>query len=129
MEPVFLTIEEVLEIHRDQIQRYGGAYEVRDIGLLVSASAMPSSGFAGQYLHKDVFEMAAAYLFHITQNHPFVDGNKRTGSVAAIVFLRLNDVRLEFSEEELVRLVMAVASGEADKSVASDFFRSHSANR
>ena len=126
MEPIFLTMEQVLEIHRDQIQRYGGAYEVRDIGLLVSATAMPSAGFGDQYLHKDIFEMAAAYLFHITQNHPFVDSNKRTGSVAAIVFMRMNEVQLDISEEDLVQLVIAVASGEADKSVVSEFFRSHS---
>jgi death on curing protein len=125
MEPIFLTIEEVLEIHRDQIQRYGGTSEIRDIGLLASALAMPSAGFGDQYLHTDIFEMAAAYLFHITQNHPFVDGNKRTGSVAAIVFLRMNDVQLDISEEDLVQLVIAVASGKADKSVVSEFFRNH----
>lgn len=125
MKPIFLTMDEVLEIHRDQVQRYGGTYEVRDIGLLVSAVSMPSAGFDDQYLHKDIFEMAAAYLFHVAQNHPFVDGNKRTGSVAAIVFMRMNDVQLDLSEEDLVQLVMAVASGSADKSMVSEFFRSH----
>ena len=101
MNPVFLTLGEILEIHQDQINRYGGASGIRDIGLLQSAIAMPSASFGGQFLHSDLFEMAAAYLFHISQNHPFVDGNKRTGAVAAIVFLALNDIELDADDDEL----------------------------
>ena len=81
MNPIFLSLAEVLEIHRDQIERYGGDPGIRDLDLLQSALAIPAAGFGGQYLHNDLYEMAAAYLFHITQNHPFVDGNKRTGAV------------------------------------------------
>jgi len=73
VEPIFLTLDEILAIHRDQIERYGGAYGVRDMGLLQSAVAMPSAAAYGQYLHTDLCEMAAAYLFHIAQNHAFVD--------------------------------------------------------
>ena len=76
MRPLFLTLEEVREIHIDQIERYGGGPGIRDISLLQSAIAMPAAGFGEQYLHGDLFEMAAAYLFHLVQNHPFVDGNK-----------------------------------------------------
>lgn len=79
MEPVFPGIEQILEIHLDQIKRYGGAKEVRDMGLLQSAIAMPAAGFRDEYHHKDVFDMAAAYLFHIVSNHPFVDGNNKGG--------------------------------------------------
>ncbi len=86
MTPVSLSLAEVLEIHRDQIERYGGHAGLRDLGLLQSALAMPAARFGGRYLHGDLLEMAAAYLFHIEQNHPFIDGNKRTGTVAAIVF-------------------------------------------
>jgi len=93
--PIFLSLGEVLEIHRDQIDRYGGHPGIRDIGLLQSALAMPAAGFGGRFLHTDLFEMAAAYLFHITQNHPFVDGNKRTGAVASLVFLSLNGVEIK----------------------------------
>lgn len=82
-EPIFLSFEDVIEIHRDQIVRYGGASGVRDIGLLQSAVLMPLAQFEGKFLHKDLFEMAAAYLFHLAKNHPFVDGNKRVGLVAA----------------------------------------------
>ena len=79
MEPTFLTLAEVVAIHRDQIARYGGAEGARDWGLLQSALAAPATGVGGRFLHSDLCEMAAAYLFHIVQNHPFVDGT--SGSV------------------------------------------------
>ena len=125
-DPVFLTLAEVIEIHRDQIERYGGDPGLRDIGLLQSAMAMPAAGFGGRFLHTDIFEMAAAYLFHITQNHPFIDGNKRTGAVASLVFLSLNDVELEADEEEFEGIVLGVAEGKIDKAAVSEFFRNNS---
>jgi len=82
--PVFLGLGEVMEIHRDQIERYGGRPGIRDMGLLQSAVSMPAVGFGDYYLHSDIYEMAGAYLFHIIRNHPFVDGNKRTGAIAAV---------------------------------------------
>ena len=74
MSPVFLSLEEVVEIHRDMIDRYGGSAEIRDMGLLQSSVAMPQASFGAEYLHTDLFEMAAAYLFHIVQNHPSLMG-------------------------------------------------------
>ena len=127
MMPTFLTLEEVAEIHRDQITRYGGSPGIRDLGLLQSAIAQPAGTFDGQYLHVDLFEMAAAYLFHLVQNHPFLDGNKRVGTVAAIVFLLMNDQDLEMTNEELEELVLNVAQGRADKAAVSLFFRDHAA--
>lgn len=97
MEPLFLTLEEILEIHRDQIERYGGALGVRDNGLLESAVAASESGFGSHYLHRDVYEMAAAYLFHLVQNHPFIDGNKRAGAATALVFLVINGVETKMT--------------------------------
>jgi death-on-curing protein len=94
-EPVFLTLDEVLELHRESIQRYGGSAEVRDLGLLLSALAMPATTFAGEFLHADLPAMAAALLFHIVQNHPFVDGNKRAGAAAARVFVLMNDAAFD----------------------------------
>jgi death-on-curing protein len=82
----FLNLGEVLEIHRDQIARYGGSSGLRDLNLLKSAVAMPQATFDGEFLHTDIFEMAAACLFHIVGNHPFLDGNKRVGAVACLVF-------------------------------------------
>lgn len=125
-DPVFLTLGEVIEIHRDQIERYGGDPGIRDLGLLQSAMAVPAAGFGGRYLHTDLCEMAVAYLFHITQNHPFIDGNKRTGAVASLVFLSLNDVELEADEEEFERVVLGVAEGKIDKASVAEFFRKNS---
>ncbi len=125
MEPSFLTLDEVVSIHRDQIERYGGSLGVRDWGLLRSAVAMPAASFGGQFLHTDLCEMAAAYLFHLVQNHPFLDGNKRVGAVAADVFLTLNGLLLTASEDVYAELVLAVARGDTGKSAAAEFFRSH----
>jgi death-on-curing protein len=125
MTPAFLTLEEALAIHRDQIARYGGTSGIRDFGMLVSALAQPQAMFAGRRLHSSLNEMAAAYLFHIVQNHPFVDGNKRVGAVAAIVFLDLNGLDFHATEVELEKLVLSVASGASDKSHVADFFARH----
>lgn len=126
MEPEFLELTEVLYIHADQIERYGGDASIRDAGLLESAVAMPRATFGGEFLHRDLFEMAAAYLFHIVQNHPFVDGNKRTGTATALVFLEMNGVAIDADEDELVALVLDVAQSRADKPRVAEFFRANS---
>jgi len=123
--PDFLGLDEVLEIHRDQIERYGGRPGVRDLGLLQSALGMPGAGAAGRFFHEDRFEMAAAYLFHIVRDHPFVDGNKRTGAMAAFVFLAMNGRRLRTSNAAFERLVRSVAAGRKGKSEAAAFLRRH----
>ncbi|MFC2172876.1 type II toxin-antitoxin system death-on-curing family toxin [Acidobacteriota bacterium] len=126
MSPIFLTIAEVLQIHRDQIERYGGAPGVRDFSLLQSAVAMPASTFEGRFLHSDLYDMAAAYLFHITQNHPFIDGNKRVGAVASFVFLSLNGIEIVASQTAFEKVVRSVAEGKWEKAEAAEFFRRHS---
>lgn len=125
MRPRFLELDEVLEIHRDQVERYGGSMGVRDAALLRSAVAMPLAGMAGEYIHADLFEMAAAYLFHIVKNHPFFDGNKRSGAVAALVFLDLDGIDVRISENELFDLVVSVADGGTSKSGIAEFLRDH----
>jgi death-on-curing protein len=87
-DPAFLDVEDVLLIHEEQLATYGGAAGVRDAGLLESTVAMPRATAGGVHAHEDLFAMAAAYAFHIAQNQPFLDGNKRTGLLAAIVFSR-----------------------------------------
>lgn len=129
MPPVFLDIEQVMRAHRSLIQRYGGVEGVRDAGLLHAATAMPQASFGGVRLHEDLSEMAAAYLFHLVQNHPFLDGNKRTGAAAAIIFLAMNGVELDADEDGLVNITLAVAQGKAGKPEAADFFRSISRRR
>jgi death-on-curing protein len=126
MQPLFLDIEQVIEIHRSLIERYGGAEGVRDVGLLHSAIAMPQASFGGAWLHEDLFEMAAAYLYHLVQNHPFLDGNKRVGASAALVFLAVNDVEIEADEDGLVELTLAVARGEIGKQEIAAFFSARS---
>ena len=96
------------------------------MGLLQSAIAMPSASFGGQFLHSDLFEMAAAYLFHITQNHPFIDANKRVGAVSAIVFLALNDIELDAKEVEFEKMVLQVAEGKSGKETVATFLRDNS---
>jgi death-on-curing protein len=123
--PRFLTVDEIVAIHRDQISRYGGSEGIRDWGLLRSAVAMPAAGFGGRFLHPDLCEMAAAYLFHLVQNHPFIDGNKRVGAVAAYVFLALNNVRLTAGQDAYAEMVFSVARGETAKSVVAEFFRAN----
>jgi death-on-curing protein len=125
VEIAFLTLDEVVAIHRDQIEKYGGSLGVRDWGLLRSAIAMPAATFGGQFLHADMCEMAAAYLFHIVQNHPFIDGNKRVGAVAADVFLAINNVRLTAAEDDYAELVLSVARGDTSKSGIAEFLRDH----
>jgi len=120
---LFITLDEALLIHADQIRRYGGSHGVRDLGLLSSAMAMPEASFGGVYLHTSLVEMAAAYLFHIAQNHPFFDGNKRGALAIALAFLWLNDQRLVAGEDELTELVIGVASGRFGKAEAAVFIR------
>ena len=111
----FLTLTEILLIHQNQIEEYGGDFGLRDTGLLSSAYMMPQSSFNGEYLHENIFEMAAAYLYHICQNHPFIDGNKRTSLASALVFLDLNNIEIKDPEEKLYELVMKTAQGKTNK--------------
>jgi death-on-curing protein len=111
----FLTKRLVLAIHRDLIKQFGGELGVRDEGLLESAVEQPQASFAGELLHRSIHEQAAAYLFHLARNHPFVDGNKRMAFAAADVFLRINHLRLELSDDEAYELVMEAATGSIDK--------------
>jgi death-on-curing protein len=123
--PTFLTIDEVLALHASRIELYGGSQGVRDRGLLESALAQPSQKFGGEYLHPDWASMAAAYLYHLVQNHPFIDGNKRTGAAAAIVFLKMNDVELRPDEQALGDVVLRVADGKVTKEEITQYFREH----
>ncbi|MCI0342299.1 MAG: type II toxin-antitoxin system death-on-curing family toxin [Planctomycetales bacterium] len=126
MPPLFLELDKVLEIHRDQIERYGGTPGVRQMDLLESAIGMPRAGMSGRYFHADLFEMAAAYLFHIVSNHPFVDGNKRVGAMAAYAFLRLNGWKLRAPEAPFEALVRSTAEGRTEKAILASFLREHS---
>ena len=123
--PQFLKLQRVLQIHESQIKLFGGSSGIRDLGLLESALAMPQASFGGTYLHADFYEMAAAYLFHIVSNHPFLDGNKRTGTAVALFFLKLNGIDHDIDDNALELLVLSVACGETQKGEIAAFFRKH----
>jgi death on curing protein len=120
---IFLTLAEVIDIHADQIERYGGSHGIRDLNLLSSAVGMPSACFGGEYLHTDIYEMASAYAFHIAQNHPFIDGNKRTGLASALVFLELNGISVSFQTNNLYDAMITLASGKLGKTEFADVLR------
>jgi death-on-curing protein len=126
MDIQFLDLEDVLMIHTDQISRYGGSGAVRDKGLLESAIAMPQVSFSGQMVHADLYEMAAAYLYHIVLSHPFVDGNKRTGLVCAIAFLELNRIHVKAHNTLIADFVLLVAQGLKAKEEIAAFLKKHS---
>ena len=122
-EPLFLTLAEIIEVHADQMKRYGGQKGVRDFGLLESALAQPEGTFGGEWLHQDLFEMAAAYAYHLCQNHPFLDGNKRTALASALVFLELNRIPLRDPRGVLKDAMLRVASGKMEKKELSELLR------
>ena len=126
MEPAFLTLDEVLAIQAEQIERYGGTKGLRDSGLLESAIAMPAATYGGEFLHSSLFEMAAAYLFHLCNNHPFLDGNKRTALATCLAFLWLNDLEVVADPDEIAELVLDVADGGLGKAQVAVYLEDRS---
>jgi len=122
--PNFVSKSMVLSIHARQIERFGGTPGVRDEGLLESAFAQPQATFGGQFLHPTISEQAAAYLYHIAMNHPFIDGNKRTAFAVTDTFLRLNGCALNLTDDRAYDLVMRVARGTMTKEELSTEFES-----
>jgi len=113
----YLTLIEVLELHRRILEQSGGALGIRDMGLLESAIAQPRMTFGGEDLYPSLLEKAAALGFSIIMNHPFVDGNKRTGHAATETFLVLNGLEINASVDEQERMVMAIASSKQEREV------------
>jgi death-on-curing protein len=97
----FFTVEQVIEIHDAFLEDHGGLSGIRDKGLLISAVEMARASMFGEYLHKTIYDKAAAYLFHIVQNHPFNDGNKRTGALTTILFLEENGIKVSVNFAQL----------------------------
>lgn len=121
---LFLSIGEVVEIHQDQVERYGGHPGIRDNSLLCSAVAGPEATFSGKYLNTNLFEMAAAYIYYICQDHPFIDGNKRTALASGLVFLELNGVTVTDNKGILYTAIMELATGRIGKADISQLLRS-----
>lgn len=127
MTPVtrFLSVEDVLRLHAIAIEDQGGDRSIRDRGLLESAIAMPAQQFGGQYLHQDIPAMAAAYAFHISKNHPFVDGNKRAATAAMIAFLSDNGWSFDATGDEAEPAILGLAADSLDKPAFTDWARKH----
>lgn len=125
----FLDLPTILTFHQDQIRLYGGAPGIRDKNLLESALAQPQATIFGEYLHKDLFHMAAAYGFHICQNHPFYDGNKRTALVAIYTFLFVNGYRLEADKKSLYAIILDLANGKVTKDELTGYLKTFSKKR
>jgi death-on-curing protein len=126
VDPLFLTLDEVLSLQEDQVLRYGGSGGVRDLGLLQSAMGTVMATFDGAFLHQSLFEMAAAYLFSIGSNRPFIDGSKRTAVAASLTFLEMNGIEIDARESDFYHLVMGVAEGKVTRSAVAVFFEKHS---
>ena len=125
----YLSLDQVLDLHRRQIRTFGGASGMRDRGALEAAVARPQATFAGEDLYPDVVTKAAAMMHSLVMNHPFVDGNKRVGAHAGIVFLVVNDVELEFSSVELTEVTLAVARGEVSAEALAIWLRQRTHQR
>lgn len=118
----FITVANVLTLHEKLLNQFGGAHGVRDMGLLESALAQPQSSFGGIFLHKNIYEMAAAYAFHIIKDHAFIDGNKRTGLLCALVFLEMHGYVVDAQEELIYNLTISIANSGASKEEIASFF-------
>jgi len=121
-DPFFLSLDEVLEIQATMLETHGGQAGIRDRSSLESAVGMPSQTFGGEFVHLGLFEMAAAYAFHIAENQSFVDGNKRTGLAAALVFLHVNRISIIDPTERLYTAMIGLATHELDKSGLAKLF-------
>jgi death-on-curing protein len=126
---VYLSLEQVLELHRLLARRFGGAAGLRDRGGLEAALARPPATFGGEDLHPDTAAKAAALLHGLVSSHPFVDGNNRIGAAVAELFLNLNDVELVAGDDELVQATLAVARGEVSAAALAIWLRQRSRHR
>jgi death-on-curing protein len=121
----YLTKEEVIELHRRALERFGGMPGMRDEGLLDSALAQPRAAFGGEDLYPTLAAKAAALAFSLINNHPFVDGNKRVGFAAMAVFVELHSRKLACSTDAGEAAVLAVASGEMNREQFTSWVESH----
>ena len=122
-EPLFLDLDDILQIQADTIAQEGGMPGVRDIALIDSAVAAPRASFGGEFLHPDLAAMTAALMFALIGNHGFIDGNKRVGTLAALVFREVNGVEVFPPAPELETVAMAVARGEMDRENLANWWR------
>ena len=121
----YVTLAEVLELHRRLLQATGGAPGIRDLGVLESAVSQPRATFGGVDLYPTLVEKAAALCFAVVQGHPFVDGNKRVGHAAMETFLVLNGAEVNAPVDDQERLILDLAAGRISRTQLTDWLRQH----
>ena len=120
-----LTKEQIKMLHSALVERFGGQDGLRDEGMLDSALNTPFQTFSGSELYPDLLSKAARLAFGLIANHPFIDGNKRIGTHAMLVFLRLNNVELEYDDDDLITLILGTAAGEYDDKTILEWLKKH----
>lgn len=123
---IFLTVEQIIVIHNNQIEKYGGSHSIASLPLLESAVMRPQSNFGGSDLYPAVFDKAAVLMHSLILNHAFVDGNKRTGTVSAIIFLELNGYKLIVGNNDLIKAALFVGNKKWNISQISSWLKKHS---
>ena len=118
---IYLSFEQIIELHDVLIEKFGGLRGIRERGLLESALAAPMMAVFGEELHKTVYNKAAAYLFYIAKNHAFLDGNKRTAAGAALAFLRTNGKPPRYDVDNFLEFIVSVAEGQADLEAIANY--------
>lgn len=119
---IYLSFEQIIELHDALIDKFGGLHGIRERGLLESALAAPMMAVFGEVLHKTIYNKAAAYLFYIARNHAFLDGNKRTAAAVALLFLRVNGKSPKYDVDNFLEFVVSVAAGQSDLDTISNYF-------
>lgn len=120
---LYLSLEQILDLHEKQIRSFGGSAGLRDQGALESAVARPAMTFGGEDLYPEAADKASALMHSLVMNHAFLDGNKRVGASAAELFLELNEYRLAATDENLEQITLTVARGELDAEALAIWFR------
>ncbi len=121
----FLTLVEVVELHRQIIEQSGGALGIRDLGALESAMAQPRMTFGGEDLYPTLVDKAAVIGFSLVMNHPFIDGNKRIGHAVMEVFLVMNGWEIDAAVDEQEVIILSLASGELEREAFTQWLENH----
>ena len=123
---IFLTFEQILAIHDNQIELYGGRHGIRDLALFESAVMRPQTTFGGKDLYPTIFNKAAVLMHSLVMNHPFIDGNKRTGVVSALMFLESNGIEIITGQKEIVKVALELESKSIDINNLASWFKNNS---
>jgi death-on-curing protein len=123
---IYLTAEQILFIHYRLVSETGGEHGLRDLGLLETAVARPRQTFDNEELYPDIFQKAAALMESLVNNHPFIDGNKRTGITCTVLFLQQNSITFSAKNSELEKFTLRVASVKMKRAEIAEWLKKHS---